>query len=313
MSREILTALAAGLASAVLYLSMRTGTPGALLLAYLSSFPLLFAGLSAGWVWSVVAGITALAGIAAGASALMALLFGLMMVVPAVLIARQGTLSRPGTAPGVVEWYPSGLLLSWLTGYALAGLAGVAFALSGQDGGMVGVTGRYLESALRLMAPEQAGTEFGTVVTAAARYLPGMMGAVWIAVIVANAALAQALLVRLGWNRRPSPAYSAVEVPRALLAPLAFCAVLSLMSGQLGAVGLNGMIIAAMPFMFQGLAVAHALLRGRVGRGPILAVVYLSIVLMSWPAILFVGLGIIEQWVQLRRRHAGPPDDQEEE
>jgi hypothetical protein len=65
VTREILTALAAGLASAVLYLSMRTGSPGAILLAYLAPLPLVFVGLFAGWIWTGVAGITALAGIAA--------------------------------------------------------------------------------------------------------------------------------------------------------------------------------------------------------------------------------------------------------
>jgi hypothetical protein len=204
------------------------------------------------------------------------------------------------------------MLVGWLTGYALAGVTGVALALAGQEGGIVGVTERYLAAVLRSVAPGQASTGVATAVQSAARYMPGMMGAVWLALMAVNGALAQGLLVRLGWNRRPSPAYAALELPRWLGVPLAISAAATLMPGQIGGAGLAALIVSATPFMFLGLAVMHTLLRGRPGRGFIMSAAYIAILLFSWPAILFVGLGIIEQWVQLRRRFQGPPDDQEE-
>ena len=42
---------------------------------------------------------------------------------------------------------------------------------------------------------------------------PGLMATSWLVMVVLNAVLAQALAVRLGWNRRPSPDLTRLELP----------------------------------------------------------------------------------------------------
>ena len=313
MPREILTALAGGLAGAVLYLSVRTGTPGSILLAYLSPLPLLFAGLASAWIWAGAACITALAGIAAGASMGLAAMFAVVVAVPVLIVTRQGLLSRPGATPETTEWYPPGLLLGWLTGYALAGLAVASVWLSGAEGGMTGLITQTVSELVRRLPPEAQDPRVAQVLLAMAPYVPGMMATLWLIVIAGNAALAQKLLTRLGWNRRPTPAYSMLELPRWLLVAVAVSALASLMSGQIGMTGRNGLIISLVPFLFLGLAVVHVLTRGRPARQFVLAGVYMMLLMFTWSATLLVGIGIIEQWVRLRHRFAASPDDQEEE
>ena len=74
-------------------------------------------------------------------------------------------------------------------------------------------------------------------------------------------------------------------------------------SGLLEGIADLGMtLMLGLGYFFVGLGVLHAILRGR----PIvLTALYLSLVL-SWPALMVAALGLVEQWVDLRRRVASP-------
>jgi uncharacterized protein YybS (DUF2232 family) len=312
VSREILVALGGGLASAVFYLSVVTGTPGAILLAYLSPLPLFLAGLSAHWKGAAIACAVAAVAVAAGTSFAAAGMFIALVVVPTMIVVRQGLLSRPGTGPGTLEWYPPGMLMGWLTGYGLAALCLAALYLASAGAGLEVAASRFLNETLGRIADAPHDPRVQMMLDALARFLPGMMVGVWLVVTAANAALAQGLLARFGWNLRPSPSFGAMELPRWMTVALVVAILLSLISGQIGTFGQNALIVAAVPFLFLGLAVIHTLLQRVAARGFILAVLYLLLILFGWPAIFVVGVGIIEQWVELRRRYGGPPDDQEE-
>ena len=70
----------------------------------------------------------------------------------------------------------------------------------------------------------------------------------------------------------------------------------------LAVIGLGAALILGFGFFFVGLGVLHALLRGH----PLmLTALYVSLVL-SWPALIVTALGLVEQWVDLRRRFASP-------
>ena len=312
MSREILTALGGGIVSALFYISVKSGTPGSILLAYLSPLPLFVAGLSAGWRGAATASAVAAAGVAAGASFAAAGMFVALIAVPATIVVRQALLSR-NAAPGAVEWYPPGLLMGWLTGYGLTVLGAAALYLAGASGGLEAAASRFLNETVGRLAETPTDPRVQLMLDALARFLPGMMLAVWLIVTAANAALAQGVLVRFGWNRRPSPPFAAMVLPRWMSGALAVAALATLAPGGIGSFGRNALIVATVPFLFLGLAVVHALLRRTAARGFILAGLYLLLALFGWPAILIAGIGIMEQWVELRRRFAGPPNDQEEE
>jgi hypothetical protein len=45
----------------------------------------------------------------------------------------------------------------------------------------------------------------------------------------------------------------------------------------------------------------------------LLAAVYLILLTLAWPAALVAGIGLMDQWMGLRRQYGIPSDDQEKE
>src|SRR5260370_33901002 len=94
-------AIASGLVAALLYLSVLTGSLGALILVYLVQLPLFAAGLSLGAKAVLIAGGTATLVTAAAGGMLSGALFCLAEGVPPILPARQA-LRWPADATGAV-------------------------------------------------------------------------------------------------------------------------------------------------------------------------------------------------------------------
>ena len=104
---------ALGAVGAALYLAVLTGSPGALILAYLSELPLFAAGLWLGTPAAAAAGLTATLALFAAGGATAAALYAGLYAVPIGLLVRQALLARR-TADGALEWYPPGPLAAWL-------------------------------------------------------------------------------------------------------------------------------------------------------------------------------------------------------
>src|SRR5581483_10513795 len=100
MSRPAAAAVSVGCgaAAAALYLAVMLGSPGGLILVYLTQLALL-----------------------AASDAIAAALFAGLNVVPVVILVRQALLARRQD-DGTLQWYPPGLLAAWLTGMAMAGI-----------------------------------------------------------------------------------------------------------------------------------------------------------------------------------------------
>jgi hypothetical protein len=293
-------AVLAGLLSGALFVSLLTGFPVVVMLAYFVQLPLLFVGLSVGVAGSVIAGASGVVVVGLIAPLMAAALYGLAQALPAVFVVRQMLLSRQSN--GQVEWYPPGLLLAQLTGFAALALALAWFALLGQPGGLQGTVEAFLRAALEGFGQaeqEVPPAEFG-------RWLflfPGFVGASWVVMVVVNAVLAQAFAVRMGWHRRPTPDFSDLELPWWLWPLIGVAAFLSLLGdGGLGFLGRAMLIVLVVPYVFLGLAVLHAL--AHRWSHPMLALIaiYGSIVLFGWPILLVLLLGFIEDWAGLRRR-----------
>ena len=145
---------------------------------------------------------------------------------------------------------------------------------------------------------------------AAVRWLPGFGAVAWIGLIAANGVLAQGALAGFGWARRPSPSLAVFAVPWWTLLPLAIAIAAATLGRDLprgeeiAFAGSNLVVILAMPFLFQGLGVLHALAARSSKRTWLLAGVYGAVLIFGWPIPLIVALGVIEQWVGLRRRYA---------
>lgn len=312
MSNETLATLAAGVISGLLYVSVIIGAPGTVILAYLAQLPLFAAGLGLGVMAGLAAGVAGLvtAGLISGL--LGAVVYALFNGAPAVLVTRQALLSRSAPGGGV-EWYPPGLLVTWLTGLGSALFVAAAILFSGTEGGLEG----YVRDGVGQVAEQFAGDrEMDAVVAvleAVAPVVPGIAVASWMVMVAVNGALAQGTLVRFRRNLRPSPDMAALELPPWMPLALAGAVLAAWLGGGLGFIGQNMTVILAVPFLFSGLGVIHALVRKFEGGPLILVVFYMFLVMLQWPVVLITGLGLVDHWARFRRQWGRPQSGEEDE
>jgi hypothetical protein len=303
-------AIASGLVAALLYLSVLTGSLGALILVYLVQLPLFAAGLSLGAKAVLIAGGTATLVTAAVGGVLSGVLFFLAEALPPMLLVYQALRSRTdGT--GAVAWYPPGRLVLWLCGIGAAILLGAALFLTGTADGFRGTVhglpaGRPAPGRGREHTPTAAGqkSQAEAMAEALTAFFPAMAVGSWLIMTTVNGILAQGALARFGLNRRPAPDMAALTLPRWTAGILAASLLIAFVAaGDIGYLGANLAPVLALAYVFAGLAVMHAVLRRQTGRILILVPAYLAL-LLGWPVLLVAACGMIDQWFGLRQRFA---------
>ncbi len=311
MNRGLLIALIGGLASATCFLAIRTGAPGAVVFTYLASVPLLAVGLSQGLLLTITAACIAVISIFLGLYATAAAVYIAISALPAIIVVRQALFSRPGPNQNELEWYPIGLILSWLTSCGLLLLGFLIVYTLGEEGGLAGASHRMLDKVF--LAISKHNPQVSQFIDILAIYLPGMLLSVWLLISVVNSALAQNFLSRIGHSIRPLPSYSSFELPNWMSLALATAILLSFFPGSLGDFGRNASPLLSTPFFLLGLAVIHTLSRQLGARKMILAGLYTLLIIVGWLSAVIVLLGVLEQWISLRQRFAKSDVDQENE
>lgn len=314
MANWILLALAAGAASGLLNVGAALGSTSALLLSHFTLLPLFMAGLGIGLAGALLAGAAGLVVIGVAAGPLSACIYAGVNALPATVLCRQALLSRP-TANGTVEWYPGGLLLTWLIGLAaVIYLLVLAYFEIFEDGLVAAVRAtiqQYVDAIDAHMQPQNVEALKG-----AAPFVPGIAAAYYVLNATVNAALAQYLLRRSGRNLRPSIAFSELTLPRPLLYVLAASVAVALISPSFSSIAYTLASILSVAYFLLGLAVVHAYLGRRANRGSALFSFYvifiLLMVLFSAVGLGVVGLGIAEQLIGLRHRFAGGANEEDE-
>jgi hypothetical protein len=312
MITSLILALAAGIASALMFASIISGVMFAVLLFYLAPLPLMVASL--GWG----AQQAAIGGIAAGSG--LGLLFGfpymiafvMTVAVPAWWLGHLATLGRPalavdGAAPAT-EWYPPGRLLLWIVGFASI-TSFAALLTLGSDateirdglrrglGRMVGLRGGASPSG------EQSG-----LVEALVAIAPAAASVAAIMTLTLNLWLAGRITLTSGRLKRSWPSLSETALPPmtlvALPVALAFC-----FTG--GLLAMIAQVIAAallVAYALTGLATVHALTRGRANRAVWLSSLYAVVLVFGWPAVGLVALGLTDAFFGLRLRTLSQPN-----
>ncbi len=325
MPRDALVAIAGGLISAIAGLAFLGGSALALIFVYLAPVPILLVGLSKGPKAATIAAGAGFLATGAIGGMLMAGLYGLVYALPAWLITRSVMLQRP-SGPGDnagdqmdTEWYPIGPALT-----ALAMLATGFILLGHFNAGELGLKGlltAHMGKAIGVLVPMADEAWRGRAINVILPLFPGAVGASWVMLTVVNAVIAQGMLVRMGRNLRPSPAYAELELPLWASWPLVLSAGAAL-SGplmgmeDLGYLGRNTAMVLAVPYFFLGLAVIHTLARRVTATTAVLTVVYMVIIMSGWAALVVAGVGVTEQWIGLRDRSgkssAGPGSGEDE-
>jgi len=312
--------LAAGLVSALMYLSLAKGFAIGMLLSYLAPLPVLMAGFAGGAFAAGLGSIAAVVAIAGVAGGMASLPFALAVAAPSVLVVRQALLWRVAGPDDTVEWYPPGRVLALLTGMAatliLAGGAVVASQQPGSDPGL-GLEGWVTETvafALRSLAPMLDEAQRGAVLGWWVPFFPAMVAGSWLAMMVANTILALGIAARLGRSRRPVPAYRELSLPTWLGGVLAVSlGVGVIVESDLGYLSRSVAVIALVPFALLGLAAVHGWASGRPHAGMILFAVYGVLFLGSaWVLLPVTVLGLVRFVMRFRSPGAGPGGGKEE-
>src|SRR3981189_759209 len=123
-----LIALAAGSASALMFASIISGALISLVLFYLAPLPLMVAALGWGPIAAMIGGIAAASGLGAIFGRPSCFAFAVTVARRAWWLGHLALLGRPlpntaagnGSAPPApqLEWYPVGLILLWIAGFA---------------------------------------------------------------------------------------------------------------------------------------------------------------------------------------------------
>ncbi|MEK7245907.1 MAG: DUF2232 domain-containing protein [Pseudomonadota bacterium] len=327
MSRDLLFAIAAGVASALAGLAFLARAPGAILLIYLGPLPLMLVGLGLGVRAAfTAAGVGVLvSGLLAGAPA--ALLYAIGHALPSLIVVWLGLSNRVGVdilvegsaeddsknglaegrIPGPTEWYPHGHIAAWLAALAAVTVAFAGLWLSSGEGFRATVSG-HIETGLAALIPMLGGTDRTQIIAAMIGLFPGWIGVSWVAMGVMNAVAAEGILVRAGRALRPKPAWADLTLPDWLSWALVGAALLALIgSGDVGYTGRNLALALALPHFLLGLAVVHGLVDRTAQPRALLAGFYIVLFVSAWALLAVAAVGMLEHWIGIRNRIPGGP------
>ncbi|WP_417835111.1 DUF2232 domain-containing protein [Thalassospira xiamenensis] len=299
MSRNILMAVGAGLGSSVLFLLVLSGNPLALLLSYFGHLPLFLIGLWQGPKRLLVAAIAACSALVLLGGLLPFTVFMVVFAGPAMLLTRMALVIRKDETgkPGFV---PTGIVVNAMAVMIAMVMIVITGSVTAEGLDIQEFISQFLGQMYSEMGVPMT-PELQNIIGMFQTYFPAIVAVSWLLMLFANAAIAQAILVRSGRNLRPSPDLASMVLPGWSLFAFALAGFLvGFADGSLAYVARNVAVVLAVPFLMQGLALVH----GQAARWPqkrmILTVFYIVAVLSTWSFIAITGLGIVEHLIRLR-------------
>ncbi|MCD6075687.1 MAG: uncharacterized protein K0Q70_2570, partial [Rhodospirillales bacterium] len=215
MQRQLFIALGAGILSALLLVGSLTGA-GGLLLANFAPLPLFLVGFMSGARSVVLAGAAASVTLLFVGGIETAAFYGGTTLIPAWIIVYHG-LSHRFTAGGATDWYSTGEIVCRLTALIAIFIVVTSLAVSGVQGGIENSISSFVETIItqivKMMALDLNSEGIDVLVDRMAMLFPAVTTLSWLIMMIVNATLAQALLVKWGKAQRPSPRYRSIEVP----------------------------------------------------------------------------------------------------
>ncbi len=284
MLQLLLVGVGAGVAAALLFASVISGSLVAVFLFYLAPLPILIASLG----WSHMAGLVA----AASATAAVAFLSGAFFLAIAVIAFGAWwlgylTLLARGLGNGgepKLEWYPIGRLVLWA---AVIGTLVVAAAVPNFGTDQASLQAGLRESYEKIFR-DPSTIDLLVIVIPPAAAVFSMLTCLF------NLWLAARIVKISGRLTRPWPDLPAMTLPPATLATLMLATAGSFLPGLLGILSAACAASLVMVLAFLGLAVLHSVTRGMSGRTLVLGGVYVSTVVLGWPLLLISLAGVSE-------------------
>lgn len=208
-----------------------------------------------------------------------------------------------GEPPRDMGWTPAGWIIATVAVFA----GGLIIGAAVMTGGLEDAVRAYLTQLADAIAAPQGEDVLREAIMRATPFFPGSVASLWAVVMLGNTILAQGLLAKGGRNLRPSPRLRELRLPDWLSWALVATALVTLFGpGEIGYIGRNLVLVLAVPFFFLGLAVVHKMAAMTPLPGALLALVYLVVIFSGWFALFIAGVGILEQWVGLKKRLSPP-------
>ena len=340
MLTAIIIGIAAGISSAILFISAASGSIelGSLLLLIVP-LPIMLAGL--GWgltpmaVAAIAGGLSVLAAFrervaAAGARPrgsgaggfldsirdIPAYEFLLTQALPAMVLAHLIMLARAerqGDSDDVrVEWYPLGRVVA--VAALLAGavatwrISGFGNSLEAVRTNIKTLFGKLFDVRIPGLATRPlTAEEIDYLITKIVAIMPVGLAVMWFVGMLINLWLAGRITYASGRLMRPWPEFSAIAMPNGFAMMLALAIVATWLGGLGGlfATAFVGSILAA--FTLVGLAIVHTKSRASSWRPFILATVYLLLIVTHvWAAAVLALVALAEPMAPWNRNRAPP-------
>jgi hypothetical protein len=315
MLQVLLIGLGAGVASALLFASLATGSAFSIALFYLAPLPIMLAGIGWSPVAALVAAITAAAGLGIGGGLWFFLSHLASIGVPASILSYLVMLARHSDG-GDLEWYPPGRIV-----LATAIIATITTSLTipvfGLDldtyrATLKGIFERILRAQFSIPEGQTLTLPNGANPTATlellATIVPPTAAALSMATNLINLWLAARISRVAGLLKRPWPDLSAITFPNT--APIVLLAAIGI--SFLGTiVGLVGGILSAcllMGYAILGFAVLHTITRNFAARSLLLGAAWLMVIVLGWPIVVVALIGLADGLLDLRGRMNPPPN-----
>lgn len=304
-------ALAAGLASALMFASITSGEAISLLLINLAPLPLMVVGLVWGPLGAAVGGTVATVVIASLSGFSYCGVFAVANALPAWWLAHLVLLARPRADTDAagrddeLEWYPVGRILLWIVVFATI-ITATMLLMMGSDAASIHNTLRkgwddlFESSGLALN-----DSTLDTLVVIA----PIGAEMAVVAVLALNLWLAAKIATTSRRLHRPWPDLKTVTLPKLTVAALVAAAALCFSGGLLS---ILAQVVAAglsVAYAMAGFAVLHTLTLTMKGRVLWLGCAYAVVAGFAWALIAVALLGIADALFGLRQRYlrARPP------
>lgn len=314
MPQIILISFGAGVASALLFAAVSTGSLLAIGLFYLAALPILLAGMA----WSHIAGAAAAAIAAIAVGVFLGPWFALSYLIgvglPAAILAYLALLARPEpSAPGGLDWYPPGrlVLATAIIAALIVTLVILNFGLDFESyqTSLRSAVERVLRAQLGLApgAPLRMpnGGDPARLIDLMIAVLPPMAALLMMLTNIANLWFAARIARSSGRLKRPWPDIPAMALPTATSIALAAALALSFMSGMLALVAAVFAATLFLAYALVGLAVLHSITAGLAVRTFILGAVWALVLVLGWPLVLAAIVGLADAALGLRGRFAG--------
>ncbi|MES5488406.1 DUF2232 domain-containing protein [Bradyrhizobium sp. INPA03-11B] len=304
-------ALAAGVASALMFASITSGAAISMVLFYLAPLPVMVTALGWGPLAAAIGGIGAASALGVILGLPYCIAFAMMVALPGWWLGHLALLGRPieGAAadnatqqPPSLEWYPVGRILLWIAAFAVITTTATLLTLGSDSDTITGALRRGLLKVLSTGDGQGSG-EIERLVEMLVVLAPLAATILSMVTLTLNLWLAGKITQTSGRLNRPWPELRSTALPSMTLVALLVAAALSFVGGMLALLAQIVTTALVIGYALVGFAVLHTLTLSLNSRGFWLGGIYAVVVMFGWPIVAIFALGIADAVFGLRQRY----------